>query len=537
MTYFSFLRLYNEIFYECVRNVTNGYFKNVNFATLLQNLPIAMLMLFLSYKICFEIQKEEFYMKKIALSLVAVSAIVTTSGFAADSLEGAFKEGKVSGQVRAFYINRDYTFADSTGAVTTNKSNDRDGLALGGKIAYESGSLYGISAGVAFYTTNKIDGESKVAGHNDKTLFDVNDNGYTFLGQAYLQGKYGKTTVKVGNQQLDTPLAGSDDARMVPNLFTAAVVINSDLPDTTLIGARVTQIAYGSFANAYASSSTTATSAVAQNAAAELSLVSGYGNRTYLTGLTSNSFNTNYKNGKFQSLGKAALGDSAKSTGVTAVAAINKSIKNLTVQVWDYNAEDILNAVYAQADYSWKCLLNPNATMTASVQYIKEFDQYAAANLSSAPFYGVQLAAKAGNLNASAAYSTLGKDNKAAYKGDIIAPWGGVPAFTQGMVTRHQFFADTTAYKLSAGYNLKDVVGQDITASAYYASFDVGTTNSYTQKVTTTEPGFDVIYNNAGIKNLQLRLRGNFPTDFRKNTTTSETTSWSEYRVIANYNF
>ena len=462
-------------------------------------------------------------MNRVTLSLMAATAIISTSIFAADTLEGAFKEGTVSGQVRAFYIHRDYTYAGATsGTPTSNTINDRDGLALGGKMAYETASLYGVSAGAAFYTTNKLDSASGTMTHNDKTLFDSTDKGFTYLGQAYLQGKLGKTLVKVGRQQLDTPLAGSDDARELPTLFTAALVVNNDVPDTTLIAARVTQVSYGTFASNYATTNAT-------TGANRLALSSGYG------------LGDNSNNGKFQSMGSGALNGivaNTSDTGVTAVAVINKSIAGLTAQVWDYNAENILNAIYAQADYSWKCLLNPNATMTASAQYIKERNLASGVDLSSAPYYGVQLATKAGNFNASAAYSSTGTDNSATLNGNVISPWGGMPAFTAGMVARHQFFADTKAYKLSAGYNLKDVVGQDITASAYYCSFDVGSSvNGYTDKVTTTEPGFVITYNNAGIKNLQLKLRGNFPNDFKKSTTNAETTSWKEYRVIANYNF
>lgn len=454
-------------------------------------------------------------MKKIVLSVVAASTVASIGSFAADDLASAFKEGKASGQIRAFYINRDYTFADSTATATPNKNLDRDGLALGGKLGFETAPVYGVSAGAVFYTTNAMDASSGTVAKNDTTLFDKdvagNRKNATYLGQAYVQAKLGNTLVKVGRQQLDTPLAGSDDARMLPTLFEAAVVINSDIKDTTLIGAHVTRIAYGTFANGYPGG--------------ELALVSGYGNRT------------DYKVGVFQSMGQAALGDSAKNSGVTAAAAIYKGIPGLTVQVWDYYAHEILNAIYAQADYSWKCLLNPAATMTGSVQYIKESDMHDTLNLSSAPYYAVQLATKAGSFNAAAAYSATGKNDSASFGGSVISPWGGMPAFTQGMVTRHQFFKDTTAWKVSAGYNLKDILGQDITASAYYASFKVNSANGYTDKVTTTEPGFDITYNNAGIKNLQLRLRGNFPNDFRKNLTTAETTSWKEYRVIANYNF
>lgn len=146
-------------------------------------------------------------MKKIVLSLVAASTVAIIGSFAADDLASAFKEGKASGQIRAFYISRALDFQ---GGTTSDYA--RDGLALGGKIGYETAPLYGISAGAVFYTTNKLDDKSTTAAKNDKTLFDGNDDGYTMLGQAYLQGKFGATTVKVGRQQLDTPLAGSFNA-------------------------------------------------------------------------------------------------------------------------------------------------------------------------------------------------------------------------------------------------------------------------------------------------------------------------------------
>lgn len=461
-------------------------------------------------------------MRKVILSVAAIAA-VSTQSFAAESLSEAFKEGKVSGQLRAFYINRDYTFADSTATVTTNKSNDRDGLALGGKMGFETAAVHGISAGAMFYSTNKIDHEALVTKHNDKTLFNKDDQGYTFLGQAYLNLKAGNTNVKVGRQELNTPLAGGDDARMIPNVFEAAILTNTDIKDTTLVAGHVSQISYGTFANAYVGT-----------ANAELALASGYGAQT-----------TTYKNGQFQSMGKGALGDSAKNSGVSVVAAIYKGLPNTTLQVWDYYAHDILNAIYAQADVSWKCLFNPDVKMTGSVQYIRESDMGGKDLVVGGQYYAAQLSAKAGNLTLTGAYSQTPKSNvthsATNFKGDIISPWGGMPAFTQGMVTRHQFFNDTTAYKVSAAYNMKDMIGSDVTATVYYASFDVGSDNLYTQKVETTERGFDIIQNNAGIKNLQLRFRGNFPEDFRKaptsSTTPNETTSWAEYRLIANYNF
>lgn len=441
----------------------------------------------------------------VSLSLLASALVV--NAMAADSLESMFKEGKASGQIRAFFIDRSIDYSGATADYS------RDGLAVGGYLKYETGAWNGLSLGTAFYTTNKLDSESSVATKNDPTLFDsTTSNGYTTLGEAYVQYKNGNTAFKAGRQKLDTPLAGSDDARMLPNLFEAYVLSNTDVKDTTLIAAHVTKIAYGTFANAYSGG--------------ELALTSGYGNIGTSTSGT-------YRSGHFLDMGVAALGNGKDTDGVTAVAAIYKGLPNTTLQVWDYYAHDILNAVYAQADVTWGCPLNSDIKMTGSAQMIHETD--VGNNLTGevdSLYWGVQLAAKYGNVNAAVAYSQNDESDTAAIKGGTITPWGGMPAFTQGMVTRHQFMSGTDAWKASAGYNFKDM-GANVTASAYYASFDVGSKATYTNGKT-TEPGFDIIWNPEAIKNLQLRFRGNFPDKFKN---AAEDTSWDEYRFIANYNF
>ena len=54
-------------------------------------------------------------------------------------------------------------------------------------------------------------------------------------------------------------------------------------------------------------------------------------------------------------------------------------------------------------------------------------------------------------------FSTTGSnDDTVTNGGNVITPWGGMPAYTQGMVTRHQFFANTDAWKVAAVYNLKE---------------------------------------------------------------------------------
>jgi hypothetical protein len=157
-------------------------------------------------------------MSKTIFSVVAISVLVT-SCFAGNELAIAFKDGKVTGDIRAMYISDDFT-SSAQAAGASNQST----FAVGGKLKYETAPLYGVNMGVSFFTTNKLSGEN--SSKSVANMYDGDSRGYSILGEAYLNGTFGKTTIKVGRQQLDTPLASSDDVRMIPNLFDAALIIN-----------------------------------------------------------------------------------------------------------------------------------------------------------------------------------------------------------------------------------------------------------------------------------------------------------------------
>ncbi|CAA6802517.1 MAG: FIG01144323: hypothetical protein [uncultured Sulfurovum sp.] len=438
-------------------------------------------------------------MRKLTFSMVAI-ALLSSDVVAADNFGEAFEEGKVSGQLRTFYIDRSY---DGTTV------NNRNSLATGGNLGFETAAVRGLSAGIKFYSTNAIDIHAGPMStrNDDPSLFGDGFASYSMLGEAYFNFKGENTNVKIGRQKLDTPLAGSDDARMLPNLFEAAVVSNTGLEDTTLIGAHVTRESVGTFGNVYTT-------------AGELSLQSGYG-LGYKSGT----------NGNFSDVGAIALGATGADTlGATVGAVIYKGIDGLTLQAWDYYVHDILNAVYLQGDYGFGL---GSLKMKVSGQAISqsEVGDKLAEEVDS-KYVAAKLGTSIGDLSAYAAYSTTGSNNGSLSNGGIITPWGGIPAFTQGMVTRHMFFADTDTTKVAGTYNFKDL-GADVKATAYYTSFDIGAKNSYKngQAWTAKESGFDIQYNPANIKNLNLRVRANYPTDFAPGL------DWSEYRLIANYNF
>ncbi len=409
--------------------------------------------------------------------------------------------GTVSGQLRAFYIDRTYSgFLE----------NNRNSLAFGGWIGYDTADWHGLTAGVKFYATEGAklhDGPYSTAS-SDPSLYGDNFENYGFIGEAYLNYKFGNTNIKVGRQKLNTPMAGADDARMLPNLFEAAVLSNSDIDGTTLILGHVSRMTVGTFANVYSPGA--------------LALQGGYG-LGYKKGT----------NGNFENMGVIAV-DGEETDGVTVGAVVYKGIEGLNLQFWDYYAHDLMNVLYLSADYGWN--VSDGVKMKASAQYIGESDvgDKLAGDVDS-DFWAVKLGASAGALSGYIAYSQTG-DSEGTMNGGIITPWGGVPAYTQGMVTRHMFFSDTSTWKVAGVYKFNEAFNVNVKAVAYYATFDVGETSTYAAGVESSEAGFDIIYKPASIKGLNLRFRGNFPSDFTENAA-GEGLDWAEYRLIANYNF
>ena len=447
--------------------------------------------------------------KKILLSALAISLVSSLN--AADDLSSMFTEGKTSGQIRAFYIDREYQ--GGSGADT-----HRNSLALGGHLKFETSDYKGLSFGAAFYTSNDVPvldytKDDGADGKKDPTLVGQGYDSYAMLGEAYLQYTLSNTTFKGGRQTLDTPLAGSDDARMVKNLFEAYLLVNTDIPNTTLIAGHVDKFAQGTFGQVYNPAANAANSL--------LSVTSGY-----------SAVDTKNQTGEFINMGKYSVGKSTN--GVSVVSATYKK-DGLKIQAWDYYAHDILNAIYADISYNMK--MDAFAPYIAA-QIISESD---IGDKIAGDVNGLYWAAKAGakfsGFNTYVAYSQTSSNDAgdAATKNAIITPWGGMPAYTQGMVTRHMFLAGTNAYKLVGSYSFKDM-GTNLSMTAYYASFDMDANSGYGISRTATEPGFDIKYSPEAVKNLQLRFRGNFPRNFAEGSSGKDT-GWNEYRLIANYNF
>lgn len=128
-----------------------------------------------------------------------------------DGFKHMFHDGKVSGNLRSLYSGY-------------NNDNDTDtyATAIGGQLLYELAQYKGFNAGVGFTTTYDLGFVSGDKTQNKRnTELSGENSSYTELTQAYINYAYNHFNIRAGRQLIDTPLADSDDIRMVPNTFEA----------------------------------------------------------------------------------------------------------------------------------------------------------------------------------------------------------------------------------------------------------------------------------------------------------------------------
>jgi len=249
-------------------------------------------------------------MKFTKMSLVA-ALLIGSSAFAIDNV-------KVSGDAKLFYAtdNADGVVGNKNGiqAVAGNGTNDNslfDAGSSAGQAALGLGVTAdlakGISAGAHMTVLSTLGLQGQLVNNVWEATNGTSDS--WIMDQAWIAATLGKTTAKIGRMELDTPLVFSEKWSIVANTFEAAVVINQDIPDTTLVGAYVG----GSNGDLLANSNGTTISRAAQAGAGIANVVAAKGAGTDTT------FGTFY-NGAF------------------AAGAINNSFKPLTAQAWYYDA-------------------------------------------------------------------------------------------------------------------------------------------------------------------------------------------------------
>ena len=181
--------------------------------------------------------------KSLALSVIASTMIMAGGTIAPEKVEikaeapqvaqatgtfgEALKNGKFTAKLRTFYFDRTFD-EDNTG------NPDAQALTFGGIIKYESATYYGLKFGLAHYSSTRLGNTFTREEGKGTSILGRSGENLAFLGEAYLQYDIGNTMFKVGRQQLSTPLIQNHDLRILPSVYEAAIIRNTDIPDTMI---------------------------------------------------------------------------------------------------------------------------------------------------------------------------------------------------------------------------------------------------------------------------------------------------------------
>ncbi len=165
-------------------------------------------------------------MKLAKLSLAAiVVASLSASAFAADSLAGAIKNGKVSGLLQA------YDFNTKSAGTSANIIN------LGVDLSYVTDSLYGISAGVTMQSTNSPWANAAARTKFGGTMYGPG----AVLSEAYLKYAINGFSIKAGRQYVGTPLVAGSGSRTTRQAFKGVIAGYTGVANTVIGAGYVTK--------------------------------------------------------------------------------------------------------------------------------------------------------------------------------------------------------------------------------------------------------------------------------------------------------
>ena len=389
-------------------------------------------------------------MKFTKMSLVA-ALLVGSSAFAIDNI-------KMSGDASIFYSTSDAKagYAEISGKddlFGKDNSAADAGLNLNLSADLAKNDLVSISTGLGYTVLSTLGLENNLVSNVWGSAHTATaDTGANYAGVAPYNGakvenaswmneawvavslnKMSKSTVKLGRMELDTPLAFTEKWSIEKNTFEAAVLVNQDVPDTTIVAA------YVGNGNGNETFPTSSAGANAQSNVQTLGLA------------TAGVVNAN---GDFTTFG---------SNGAYAVGVINNSFKPLTVQAWYYDLVSLATAYWIQGDLN--CQKVPG--LVAGVQYTSTTVGDGDASQTAAAMVGYEMKDM---FTAKLAYSKTSTDGD-LWGANTATSTGASKLYTEawwnyGYVTRKS----TDAFALSVDVPVKDVA--DFTAQYTQANVD-----------------------------------------------------------------
>lgn len=413
-------------------------------------------------------------MKLVNLSIAAAAAcLFATSAHALKTEDRTVKGNyqveytKAPGDVNSF--TEMFTKGDVYGRLRSNaflwewenessSVQDNDMWGLGGSIIAKTGFYNGFGATVGFYgTTQLLDDNTLPGGITNfgkagkdtyRTRADGTEANIGVFAEAFLEYKNGKTNVKIGRQGIDSMMLATNDTKMIPNTFEAAVIENKDIPNTTVRAGYIMSQKLRDHQNFHS--------------------VIAFDNTSTPAKVNGNDDSGVHKGLSYSNIRSRSNGDIDPE--MILLTAQNSSIPNLKLNAEYVGLNGFFNTAIAEANYKIK--LNDAWTLTPGVRYLRQMDDGAgyiggaalSNKLQNSTTSGTtgykdvrnvdgsiimaRLVAENGPLQLQAGYSKISDD------ADIIAPWRGFPTggYTRSMA-QVDWIANTKNWAVKASYD------------------------------------------------------------------------------------
>jgi len=334
-------------------------------------------------------------MKKIAV--LGAAAAMTLNAAGIDTLLGS---GKLDGQIRLGYVDQNNVVSDDTYAT-----------AIGGILRYESGEWNGFKAGVAGYGSQRIGFASGDGVKRNLDFLDPTGHSIAYVGEGYVDYSAADFNLRIGRQVIDTPFADSDDIRMLPNSFEAAIATYSGIENTTITGGYVKRWA-------------------------------GYDS-----------------GGDISDFKKLAPG----SDGAAVAGIVYDYSDEMHLQGWYYGIDKVADAWYADGVKAWK--MTETVQTALAVQYAG-FSEKNNSGIDGS-VYGIGLDASVGMVTLSLVYNqAFNGANKSVSNG-----FGGGPYFTSMEEMTIDGMEDAKAYVAVVGLDMGEVGLEGLTLDTGYGTF------------------------------------------------------------------
>ncbi len=337
------------------------------------------------------------------LVFIVLAIFLSASGsFAADNLKSAFAEGTFYGQLRGFYFERDF-----------EEKNTREDIAAGGLFYYRTAPVYGIDAGLGFYTAHDMN-----VNDDDKDVYgllaadeDGDHDGFSVLGEAFIRISGWHSSLKIGRQEMETPWINTDDNRLTPQSTTAVVFTNNRIDGLEVTAANVTRMR--------------------GKAATEFESMTEY----------------------------AGLANADEP--VSLAGLVYEGLDNFTFQLWDYYAHEYFNDIYFKTEYS-RGLTN-TITGFCTYQHLlqKDVGDAVGGELDTYMFT-VEGGVDINGLTLALAYGRIGDD-------DFQYPWGHDLIISGQLNDLAR--ADETGYLAKIAYDFSRIGLAGLSAKAVYMDF------------------------------------------------------------------